>query len=49
MKHSWFTTLKEKNEMQIWPDKFTYQPFYREWPNGWVRIDGNDIVSQNDF
>ena len=49
MKNSWFITLKEKNKTQIWPHKFTNQTFYTELPNGWVCVDGNDIVSQNDF
>eukprot|EP00339_Tiarina_fusa_P022149 CAMPEP_0116997394 /NCGR_PEP_ID=MMETSP0472-20121206/846_1 /TAXON_ID=693140 ORGANISM="Tiarina fusus, Strain LIS" /NCGR_SAMPLE_ID=MMETSP0472 /ASSEMBLY_ACC=CAM_ASM_000603 /LENGTH=637 /DNA_ID=CAMNT_0004696263 /DNA_START=60 /DNA_END=1973 /DNA_ORIENTATION=+ len=43
MKNSWYSWLERKNEMQEW--KYPSGNLYpREWPIGWVGIDGDEVL-----
>jgi len=51
MNSSWFNILADKEDMHYWDDfERTHKAsFEREWPDAWVRIDGDEFVTQTYF
>jgi len=46
MKSSWYVPSQRKTTVHEWTHAVTYA---RESPDGWVRIDGDEIVDESDF
>ena len=51
MNSSWYGTLNEKNNMHIWDDEAILKnpPFTREFPDGWIRIDGDEFITKTNY